>query len=486
MSSVVTKVCKLSHKQFRAMLKKFRRKKKRQQLAKDREQQELLEQQKRENSPNFKAKEEERLRNEELYEQFQERERARQNKLWLLREEQAQVEFKKKQERLELEKIRKEEERKRILAEFEKQQFVEAQEVEQKEKIKTQKEEALQEALTKLSQEDEPWHNPIAPESYNSGKEKEKCQFFMKTGACRFGERCSRGHSYPVISSTILIRGMYTHLSIGQNSRDDYDTDGALEYEDKERYQDFLTFYDDVLPEFKKYGKVLQFKVCNNHEPHLRGNVYVQYPSEKEAVEAYKGFNGRFYAGKQLTCEFTHVVKWRSAICGLFARNKCPKGIECNFLHCFKNPGKEFFMADKDLLPLETFRNSQRNDDDRQRRESSRRSSSHYDYGYNDDYPDGRNSRRDSTRSSYRDRRDSSEERGSHRSSHYRTPRDRYDSHSSHRYRRHKSRSRSVSPYTSDEENERSNSSSKRKHKKKHSKKSKRKRSSSERSSSED
>lgn len=70
---------------------------------------------------------------------------------------------------------------------------------------------------------------------------------------------------------------MYSHFSIDQTGRDDYDADIALEYEDKERYQDFKNFYNDVIPEFRKFGKVVQFKVCNNFEPHLRGNVYVQF-----------------------------------------------------------------------------------------------------------------------------------------------------------------------------------------------------------------
>lgn len=44
-------------------------------------------------------------------------------------------------------------------------------------------------------------------------------------------------------------------------------------------------FYDDVVPELKKCGTLIQFKVCCNLEPHLRGNVYVQYQTIREAVE---------------------------------------------------------------------------------------------------------------------------------------------------------------------------------------------------------
>ena len=33
------------------------------------------------------------------------------------------------------------------------------------------------------------------------------------------------------------------------------------QYDEGEMYQQFKVFYDDVLPEFKKAGKVVQFKV---------------------------------------------------------------------------------------------------------------------------------------------------------------------------------------------------------------------------------
>ncbi len=53
--------------------------------------------------------------------------------------------------------------------------------------------------------------------------------------------------------------------------------DVDLEFEESETYQHFREFYDDTLPEFKEAGKVIQFKVCCNYEPHLRGNVFVQF-----------------------------------------------------------------------------------------------------------------------------------------------------------------------------------------------------------------
>ena len=68
-----------------------------------------------------------------------------------------------------------------------------------------------------------------------------------------------------------------------------------VQYEEGDMYEQFRSFYDDVFPEFAEAGEILQFKVrvCGeesqiiftthdsqvscNYEPHLRGNVYVQY-----------------------------------------------------------------------------------------------------------------------------------------------------------------------------------------------------------------
>lgn len=54
---------------------------------------------------------------------------------------------------------------------------------------------------------------------------------------------------------------MFVTFGMEQCKRDDYDTDASLEYSEEEMYQQFLDFYEDVLPEFKNVGKVIQFKV---------------------------------------------------------------------------------------------------------------------------------------------------------------------------------------------------------------------------------
>lgn len=210
-----------------------------------------------------------------------------------------------------------------------------------------------------------PWMNPEAPvNSENFGTERDiaNCPFFLKTGACRFGDRCSRKHVYPTTSPTLMIRGMFRTFGMEELRRDDYDMDACLEHSEEELHESFLEFYHDVLPEFKSVGKVVQFKVCCNYEPHLRGNVYIQFEIEEHCKEAFIKFNGRWYAGRQLHCEICPVTRWKNAICGLFDRQKCPKGKHCNFLHVFRNPGNEFWEADRDLRisPDRSVRGSQR------------------------------------------------------------------------------------------------------------------------------
>lgn len=76
-----------------------------------------------------------------------------------------------------------------------------------------------------------------------------------------FMDRCSRKHDHPISSSTLMVRSMFVTFGMEQLKRDDYDTDASLEYSEDEIYQQFLDFYEDVLPEFRNAGKVVQFKV---------------------------------------------------------------------------------------------------------------------------------------------------------------------------------------------------------------------------------
>ncbi|XP_075632156.1 U2 small nuclear ribonucleoprotein auxiliary factor 35 kDa subunit-related protein 2 isoform X3 [Balearica regulorum gibbericeps] len=306
---------KLSHQKYRAILKKEKRKKKRQALAK------LRDSEATEKDESVSEEEEEELEEEEEEEEEEKKLEAERQKLheqWLLREEKAQEEFKLKKEKEEAARKRQEEEERKIKEEWEEQQRKEREVAQQKQQEKREREAAVQRMLDQAESQLEngvTWHNPEPPENIGTEKDRANCPFYIKTGSCRFGDRCSRKHNYPTSSKTLLVRGMFITFGMEQCRRDDYDTDASLEYSDEETYQQFLEFYEDVLPEFQNVGKVVQFKVSCNYEPHLRGNVYVQYQSEKDCQAALALFSGRWYAGRQLHCEFCPVTRWKTAIC---------------------------------------------------------------------------------------------------------------------------------------------------------------------------
>ncbi|KAL0697557.1 hypothetical protein Bca4012_053679 [Brassica carinata] len=159
----------------------------------------------------------------------------------------------------------------------------------------------------------------VAQEVPNFGTEQDKahCPFHLKTGACRFGPRCSRVHFYPDKSCTILMKNMYNGPGIA------WEQDEGLE-------------------------------VCRNGSFHLKGNVYVHYRSVESALLAYQSINGRYFAGKQVNCEFVNISRWKVAICGEYMKSRlktCSRGSACNFIHCFRNPGGDYEWADYDKPP---------------------------------------------------------------------------------------------------------------------------------------
>ncbi|XP_078434761.1 zinc finger C-x8-C-x5-C-x3-H type family protein isoform X2 [Wolffia australiana] len=165
----------------------------------------------------------------------------------------------------------------------------------------------------------------VAQQVPNFGTEQDKahCPFHLKTGACRFGVRCSRVHFYPDKSCTILIRNMYSGPGLP------WDQDEGLEFTEEEVDRCYEEFYEDVHTEFLKFGEVINFKVCRNSSSHLRGNVYIHYKNLESSIAAYNTMNARYYAGKQT----------------------CSRGTACNFIHCFRNPGGDYEWADLDKPP---------------------------------------------------------------------------------------------------------------------------------------
>ncbi|XP_042865743.1 U2 small nuclear ribonucleoprotein auxiliary factor 35 kDa subunit-related protein 2-like isoform X3 [Penaeus japonicus] len=342
----------VSHQQWRRIARKERRRRVRQQLAQERDARLQEEQEALLADPEYVAELERIERLEEEAQRLEQLAAAQEKREWNLRDAALHSKFlREKQKRCQQEEERVKQEE-LIKTEWEEKQQKEKEEEEKKQEQQNALLQAVVEGLGETVN-GEVTQNPEPPEGYSRREvvrpKGEPCPFFTKTGACRFGIQCSRDHEYPDQSRTLLFPNMYSHFGLEHLALDVHDSDVALEYSDSESYQHFKDFFEDTLPEFQRCGTVLQFKVCCNTSPHLRGNVYVQYANEESAMKARTLFNGRWYAGRQLTCLYINLERWKQAVCGLFWRQKCPKGGQCNFLHAFRNPGNAFWRADQDL-----------------------------------------------------------------------------------------------------------------------------------------
>jgi len=75
-------------------------------------------------------------------------------------------------------------------------------------------------------------------------------------------------------------------------------------------------FFQDVCSEIEKLGTIVRFFTCCNREAHLRGNVYIQMDSERDALRACRNLAGRWFGGKRLQPYFVDIANWKNAICG--------------------------------------------------------------------------------------------------------------------------------------------------------------------------
>ncbi|KOX78446.1 U2 small nuclear ribonucleoprotein auxiliary factor 35 kDa subunit-related protein 1 [Melipona quadrifasciata] len=331
---------KKSHKEWRKIAKKERRRHLRRRAAAEREADEQRLKAALEKSADYSNWLEQREAEEREKEAREKEEHDEREKLWLEEEVKAQEEWQILQEKKQKARQLQLEQEAKIRQEFEAKQ--EAIRKKQEEETR-RREEEIRKREQLLKEIDDYIDNGIStPEALreviDSQPGKELCPFFAKTGACRYGDTCSRNHHRVCLSKVILVPGFYTHFSLEKNSAE-YDTDIGLEFESSETRQHFREFYNDVVPELESFGRIKTLKYCCNTEVHLRGNLYVEYYTEREAARALRKLKGRWYAGRQLNCEFVNLKSWRSAVCGM---SKCPKGRACNFLHTFKNPHDQY------------------------------------------------------------------------------------------------------------------------------------------------
>lgn len=211
------------------------------------------------------------------------RQNEEENEKWMRSELLIEKKWREQQQKLDEEKKREEALRNRIAAEHTAELRRKLDLVEEKARIVAEKRERETDLLHRIGAYID-GTLPV-PEELNgiaeSNPGKQSCQFFIKTATCRFGNKCMWNHCRPKISRTLLVRSFFTNIRLDQGKSNEYGTDLSLEFDEAQLFRDFCDFFDDVMPEFEKFGAIEQFVTCQNYEPHLRGHVYIEYESPR-------------------------------------------------------------------------------------------------------------------------------------------------------------------------------------------------------------
>lgn len=109
---------------------------------------------------------------------------------------------------------------------------------------------------------------------------------------------------------------------------------GNINLIDRSKFQESLDdFYEEIFEELRNFGKLEDVQVCENLGDHMVGNVYVKFYDEEDAQMALLGLQGRYYAGRPMSVEFSPVTDFREARCRQFDEGTCTRGPYCNFMH---------------------------------------------------------------------------------------------------------------------------------------------------------
>ena len=166
-------------------------------------------------------------------------------------------------------------------------------------------------------------------ERFGTEEDEVNCPFYFKIGACRHGDTCKREHHRPPFSQTIVLKHMYynpmiPHINAGQSA----------ESMDRNTMQEVLDdFLEEIVIECSKYGNLEDVQVLENLGEHMIGSVYVKYDDEEEAAEAMEKLNGRYFAGRVLSAEYSPVTDFRDSRCRTFDEGHCDRGAFCNYMH---------------------------------------------------------------------------------------------------------------------------------------------------------
>lgn len=195
-----------------------------------------------------------------------------------------------------------------------------------------------------------------------TGNKNKECPFYLKIGCCRHGTSCSRVHVIPTSARTILIAHAFeeTPESFKLASEEDF-TDEEFAKAQKTVEE----FWVELFAHMAEFGEIEDLILVDNTSDHMTGNVYVQYYEEESGHRALAGLKDSYWSGRKLQAEFSPVIDFREARCRAFCEGRCPRGQECNFLHCKNVPRalrrEAVMQMYRDHPQYETNRNSSGN-----------------------------------------------------------------------------------------------------------------------------
>lgn len=151
------------------------------------------------------------------------------------------------------------------------------------------------------------------------------CTFYQKIGACRHGEKCSRKHIRPTESRTVLLSNLYANPKTTPS-----DKNQGIDLRQPEAFDNFFA---DVYVRLAAEGEIVRVAVCENENPHLNGNVYIQYATKDQAAKAVLLLNQEWFGERPVYCELSPVTNFHEALCRSHDTNSCNRGDHCNFMH---------------------------------------------------------------------------------------------------------------------------------------------------------
>uniref|UniRef100_A0A182QUP9 C3H1-type domain-containing protein n=1 Tax=Anopheles farauti TaxID=69004 RepID=A0A182QUP9_9DIPT len=191
---------KISHREWRKLFKKRRRKAIRQKAALERCRIESEAEERKRACPEYQALLAEKEQQEQIAAEREELERALRNAIWLEDERKAQVLFAQQRQKVEAKEREEQAKRDELRKQYEESERKLAQAKEERLQQQEQMRRMLHERHIKMQEFAATGVEDYLTELrtvHNTRPETENCKFFLRTGACRHGYRCSGNHPTP-------------------------------------------------------------------------------------------------------------------------------------------------------------------------------------------------------------------------------------------------------------------------------------------------